>query len=652
MLLISFFLILLISRINSSILGYEFLNTDEFVIGAKAKRIVENNFNVYEFDGDTSGILNALFLTWPEFLNLDITYLSIRLSGIFSLSIVLLLTYKIINLYVDKKEKWLLFLPLILFFALTKDADFLHYSNELITTILILLSLYVFLKNYQKLTQLRLFLIGLISGSILFSKMQFYPLAGLLIFFIIINLFLKERNFRFIFVTIFGFLFPLILFSTYYLYHGEIVDLYFNVIHYPLSDLLVRNSTSSEVIVSKNDISTILQSGKRNIFFTHLLLNSAFHFFYFYLIFLILTLFKVKLDKKKFSPKNFPLILTGLLIIVSFVLILITGSVHRHYLIVLMPLIPIFLAIIIKKTNLKINKKNTLYNQLLCVMSIFVISLVFEKYKFYSKNFKHNDFNKNQVQFHSPKILQHLKIDNKKMIVWGWKPELYLLSSFHPATRDAINQKQIDFKSNRNYFRNRFLEDFDKNQPSLIINYVKPKGYFFNKEDVSGIEKFKELKKKIDFNYKKINTGNKNCPDYYLRKKEFNILNANMIKYNIEYDLGVNTNYIKDLNIDENMCKTGIIFSKDNKDYLTLNFDNKKLNEIKILSTKRNIKKTLVFLNFYYENQLILQEKLNLNKYPHWSVLKIKKNFSVDQIKINVSKLKSNNFGINEVVIF
>ena len=59
-----------------------------------------------------------------------------------------------------------------------------------------------------------------------------------------------------------------------------------------------------------------------------------------------------------------------------------------------------------------------------------------------------------------------------------------------------------------------------------------------------------------------------------------------------------------------------------------------------------------MFLDFYYENQLILQEKLNLNKYPHWSVLKIKKNFSVDQIKINVSKLKSNNFGINEVVIF
>ena len=56
---------------NSSILGYEFLNTDEFVIGAKALRLVKIIL-MYEFDGDTSGILNALFLTWPDLFNLEL----------------------------------------------------------------------------------------------------------------------------------------------------------------------------------------------------------------------------------------------------------------------------------------------------------------------------------------------------------------------------------------------------------------------------------------------------------------------------------------------------------------------------------------------------------------------------------------------------
>ena len=69
MILIFIFIVIFLGRSNSSLLGYEFLNTDEFVIGAKTLRLVKNNFNFYEFDGDTSGILNSIFLTWPSFLS-------------------------------------------------------------------------------------------------------------------------------------------------------------------------------------------------------------------------------------------------------------------------------------------------------------------------------------------------------------------------------------------------------------------------------------------------------------------------------------------------------------------------------------------------------------------------------------------------------
>ena len=62
--------------------------------------------------------------------------------------------------------------------------------------------------------------------------------------------------------------------------------------------------------------------------------------------------------------------------------------------------------------------------------------------------------------FNSPEIFQFLKLNKKvdKLIVWGWKPELYLLSGLTPGTRETVNQKQIDFKSNRNYFRERFFK--------------------------------------------------------------------------------------------------------------------------------------------------------------------------------------------------
>ena len=101
--------IIFLGRVNSSLLGYEFLNTDEFLIGSKVLRLIKNNYNFYEFDGDTSGILNGIFLIWPGLLNLDITYLSIRLSAVMAVSLILYFTYKVLCLNTKKISSIFLF---------------------------------------------------------------------------------------------------------------------------------------------------------------------------------------------------------------------------------------------------------------------------------------------------------------------------------------------------------------------------------------------------------------------------------------------------------------------------------------------------------------------------------------------------------------
>ena len=104
---------------------------------------------------------------------------------------------------------------------------------------------------------------------------------------------------------------------------------------------------------------------------------------------------------------------------------------------------------------------------------------------------------------------------------------MYLLSNFSPASRDTINQKQIDFKSNREYFRKRLINDFNKNIPALVIDYVKPRGYVFTSEE-NNIKSFTELndilKKKyvkfenLNFRYKK--TGIKVFESFNLKIKK------------------------------------------------------------------------------------------------------------------------------------
>ena len=147
----NFFLIILVvilGRANSSLLSYSTMNPDESQMMSNALRLVNNNFKIYEFDGTTSGILNSLVLSWPSLLNFDITFFSTRLTAIVLVSSILYFTFKIIRHEIDLSKSIVLISPLVLFFALTKDPDYLHYSSELVSCFLLVSSYWVFTKNY------------------------------------------------------------------------------------------------------------------------------------------------------------------------------------------------------------------------------------------------------------------------------------------------------------------------------------------------------------------------------------------------------------------------------------------------------------------------------------------------------------------------
>ena len=49
----------------------------------------------------------------------------------------------------------------------------------------------------------------------------------------------------------------------------------------------------------------------------------------------------------------------------------------------------------------------------------------------------------------------------------------------------------------------------------------------------------------------------------------------------------------------------------------------------------------------------ILKKNIQLNKYPFWTEIKLKKNNSfIENILIDVSELKSFNYGINEIKLY
>ncbi len=657
MILILIFLTIFLGRLNSSLLGYEFLNTDEFAIGAKGIRIIKDNFNFHEFDGDTSGILNVLFLIWPDFFGFDITYLSIRLSAILILSLILFYVFKSISLFNDSKSSFIFLLPILLFFSLTKDPDFLHYTNELVACLLITFSIYHFLKSREKdLSREKnllkdTLLTSVPAGSVLFAKMQFYPLASVLIVILILNEFFKKKNFKVSLFYIFGFILPLVIISIYYFFYKEFLDLFYNVIHYPLSDLVARNLDSEKIIADTNNLIAITNSNKKEILINHLLYNSVFHYFYLYLLVFITTLFFFK-KTNILNLISFELFTISLLILFSLIISISTGSVHRHYLIITMPLIPIFLAIFfrdLKLTNSLVKKR--IKFPIIIFLIFFSISLMFENKKFYSSKFIHTKAALSEFKFFSPNLFQHFKLQKEsKIIIWGWKPEFYLLSNFSPATRETINQKQIDFKSNREYFRGRFLKDFKNNKPNLVIDYVKPRSHMFTNEK-NNIKSFPELYKNILKNYIKLKNNDLNCPEIYLQKDSFKYFDSRLVKFYFDKKMS-EFDRINDLQIDEDLCDTSVMFNNKHPNKLGLKIKNENLKEILVLASKKNRVKINFDLKILYKDGKIEEKTAKLNKYPFWSKINLDDNKKISKLEFDISKLKGNSLGIAEIIIF
>ena len=143
------FLFLLIARANSYLLSYEILNIDESQMMANAVRFDLNKYNIFDFDGTSSGFLNSLVLNWPNIFGLDVTFLSTRLTAILILSIIFYLIFLYFKNELGKFLSILVIAPGLIFFSFTNDPDYQHYSSELLSTLFIIFCLFS-LKTHTK----------------------------------------------------------------------------------------------------------------------------------------------------------------------------------------------------------------------------------------------------------------------------------------------------------------------------------------------------------------------------------------------------------------------------------------------------------------------------------------------------------------------
>ena len=639
------FSFILFARASSFLFGYELLNIDESQMMANAIRLQLNGFNIFEFDGTSSGFLNSLILTWPSLLGLDITFLSTRFTALILISLTLYFCFLYLRFEVNKLISFLIILPALLLFSLTNDPDYQHYSSELLSTLFIIITLYGF-RSYIETNKIYSLLIGLfLLGLIIFSKTQIIPTAIILCFLISLY-FLWRKNYFMIFKNLLIFFAPIAIIIFSYFLAGYLKDYYIN--YFEFSKAVVSKYSLGENINPKNVITENVSTKSK--IFDHLLLNSVFHYFYLKIIltfYLFLLMLSFKKTKKIFNYSFFLIVICIISVLMS---IVITGAIYRHYFIPLVPLTTLFVGSIFTMVANILGRSFIFKIPIYFFFIIFVTSFLFENKKFYAQRYEKNQFNFQKINLNSPKVLDYLGVQKGNIYIWGWAPQWYVLSYLFPSDRATISQKNIENYSNKEYFNSRLIKDLEDNKPNIIIDFVKPKSFLYTNPEF-GI-KNSPLKNLIKKEYVKLENYNPECPDIYLKNKDFEELDKKIINFKIDNNLVKNR--LNDFSITETICDDGVIFNKNFPDEINLDLDPKFTpKKLLVLASKFNKKNVELKIRFQNVKNKIYTKNILLNKYPYWTEIILEENkSSISRIIFDISQLKKMRYGINEIKIF
>ena len=154
------------------------INPDETLFLAAARQLFWDPVFFRAVDCGTSGPINVLPLMLPGLFGISPDYTSTRLIGLGIIFASVYLIYRVLALLTDDATARIAVLPAAGAFAVLKHADFLHYSSEHVSFVLLSLSLYMcvgIFRNPKRYTW-KLVGLGLLSASAFLAKMQAVPI--------------------------------------------------------------------------------------------------------------------------------------------------------------------------------------------------------------------------------------------------------------------------------------------------------------------------------------------------------------------------------------------------------------------------------------------------------------------------------------------
>jgi len=479
-----------------ALLGTEELNPDESQLIAGAITLEYDPVFWRSVDGTTSGPLNFYALLPTHWLGIPQDFFNARLTGLLLIWGCLWATYGMLRREFGPAVAVLGLLPGLTLFATATDSDFIHYSSEHVSLLLIMLSGWLLWTAHRDANEAKghplkpWLAAGLFMGMLPWAKLQAAPIAAALAvwgtWLALSRTSLPWRQrWHDVLRLAAAALAPSVGFLAMVLIFGQWTHFW----RCYIENNLIYANTNIELIAG---IKKLYQLSTHTGNFIAFLAGPAFAIG----VAVIACLF--------YRKRPGPLFWGGLLLsIAAFAAVVAPRQGFHHYALFLVPPLTWWAAASmgIVHQGLDAPRKRLMLGLAfalvaagtpIAVRARLPVSPMFGQFLESWRN-----------PYSEPsKVIRALRQPGDFIAVWGWESQIYVETGLPHATREAHSTRQLwDSPQRDNYYRPRYLEDFTARTPTFFVDAVGPKAFFFHDRHHSAHETFAELRDYVAEHY-------------------------------------------------------------------------------------------------------------------------------------------------------
>ncbi len=476
--------------------GVRELNPDESQLIAGALTLKTDPVFWRSVDGTTSGPLNFFALLPTHLLGIPADYFNARLTGLLMVWGALWAAYGLFRRHYGAGVAVLGVLPGLAFFCTTTDSDFVHYTSEHPSLLLMMASALLLWRAVEPDDPAApprrgsWWVAGLCMGMLPWAKLQSAPIAAALA---LCGTILAMRRagrpaasrIRDVATLAAASLVPTVFFLTVTIAFGQWEHFH-------------RGYIENNIIYASSELTIPMAIGK---------LYHASFFHYGYPAFLAGPAFAGIIGVLAWvawpgRPRG--LAWSGLLMTVAAVVAVLAPrqGFHHYLLYTILPLTWWSAALV---GNLHGSLQDARKQAMLALAFVLVAGGVPVAIRStFAPSTEHGRLLENWRVPHreAARLIRAHRQPGDRLAVWGWDSQVYVETQLPQATRESHSTRQLWDSSQRDtYYRPRYLADLQRTNPAFFVDAVGPGAFFFTERSQSGHETFEELCEHVSENY-------------------------------------------------------------------------------------------------------------------------------------------------------